>query len=400
MPPTLEKGPRLGSFLLERGSITGEQLIRAIQTQRKKGGRLGTVLQEMDLISEEKLLEALAAQSGLPPAGVDELRMVEREVLRLVPAKVATRHLCVPFRATESEIEVALADPGNLAAQDEIRSTSQRRVRSYIASEVRVHEALQRYYEHETESRYSRLADRLNRNRFLWEESAKILLQDAPEDGVVFASLDETFAKEPTIIRAPSALGPSKVGGQDAAAPPSPPEVVPAPKPKADIERLDQELASLTDPESIGVAVLRFLATRFQRAAVFRISGDRATGWLIQGDDVDREAFRELALPLDQPSAFVGLAQGSRIHLGPLAPLPAHRSLAAVWGGGLPRDCVILPVRIKDRTVCALYGDRGGQTLFGVDIAELERVAANTAGALELCILRRKSRGNLSGRAV
>lgn len=78
------------------------------------------------------------------------------------------------------------------------------------------------------------------------------------------------------------------------------------------------------------------------------------------------------------------------MHLGPLAPMPIHRELAAIWGGGMPRDSVVLPVRLKGRLVTVVYADGGDRGLGGVDLEQLQRLTAATAVAFERCIVAKK----------
>jgi hypothetical protein len=126
------------------------------------------------------------------------------------------------------------------------------------------------------------------------------------------------------------------------------------------------------------------------------VSRDRVSGWKAQGGGVDREAFAAFAIGFDQPSVFLNLRQGSGLHLGPLPPMPAHRQLARTWGGELPRDCMMLPVRIKDRLVMVLYADGG--TRGPVELPQIQRLLALATAAVERCILRRK-RGEARGEA-
>ena len=94
-----------------------------------------------------------------------------------------------------------------------------------------------------------------------------------------------------------------------------------------------------------------------------------------------------LAIPLAQPSIFLNLRQGSAFHLGPLPPLPAHRPLVAVLGGESPGECLVLPVRLGDRMVMAVYCDRHGNPLGGIDLEALRSLTDAVARALERCIL-------------
>jgi hypothetical protein len=70
--------------------------------------------------------------------------------------------------------------------------------------------------------------------------------------------------------------------------------------------------------------------------------------------------------------------------------MATHRELALCWGGGLPRDCVVLPVRLMDRLVTVIYMDGGSRGLGGIDLEQMHRLTAATAAAFERCILSKK----------
>ena len=173
-PSSLSK--KLGQLLVEGGHITGEQLIRAIQSQRVVGGRIGTCLLEMDVLTEDELLDALSHQLSVPAAHIDELRTISDQILKMIPSKVASRWQAIPFFVDETDIRVATLNVKNLACLDEIEFCTNKRVHPHIANEVRIFEALEKYYSIECPRRYGHLLDRLNRSRYMWDESAKILL--------------------------------------------------------------------------------------------------------------------------------------------------------------------------------------------------------------------------------
>src|SRR5712691_4679341 len=159
---------KLGQLLVARGWITVQQLTRALQNQNSVGGRLGTCLLEMDVLGEELLARSLAEQLGVPAAVIEDLRGVPDEVLHLIPEKLARRCRAIPFRLAGGRLDVAMQDPRNLVCQDEIAFACSRRVKVHVLHEVRIYEALQRYYHEECPSRYSFLLDRLNRARYMW----------------------------------------------------------------------------------------------------------------------------------------------------------------------------------------------------------------------------------------
>lgn len=396
-----QESQRLGQQLVERGWITGEQLIRAIQSQRAVGGRIGTCLLEMDVLSEDRLLDALAEQLRVPSVRIDQLRGITPDVLSLVPSKVAVRCQAVPFAADAHEVKVATLNVHNLAHLDEIASVAGRRVRPYIANEARIFEALEKYYGVECPRRYGHLLDRLNRSRYMWDESAKVLLGEASGEvwGVAetpILSPDAAFATGPSergsATSEASEATARKANGNGRRARSAVSAEAPEQVRTLTLKEVERRLSVDVDLPSIGLTLLRFLAQSFERCALFKVQQDRVVGWLGHGAGFDRQRFERLEIDLDEPSIFLGLASGTRLHRGPLAPLPAHRRLAKCWGDAPPADCVVLPVRLRDRLVCALYGDRGGRSLDGLRIEQLERLGQRAATAFELCILRRKVR--------
>jgi hypothetical protein len=411
-----------------RGWITVQQLTRALKNQNVAGGRLGTCLLEMDALSEDLLLRGLSEHHGVPGATLEDLRHVPEEVRDLIPEKIARRLRAIPFRVEMGRLDVALLDPRNLSAQDEIAFASGKRVKIYVTPEIRVLEALDRYYGEECPSRLARIAERLNRARFLWDKPAEPA-EPAPTRPV----LESPFATPPK-LKLPPALPepqarPRAVAPAPALAPapapaPPPPAAVAAPAPAraprplsvsltpeeraelgalawvepaaadrsipvpANLEEAEEILAKAHDLDEVAQTLLGFLGRDHRRAAIFQVIRDRVQGWRIHGSGVDREAFAGFSVGFDQPSIFLNLRQGSGLYLGPLPPMPAHRQLARTWGGDLPRDCVLLPVRIKDRLVMVLYAD--GHTKGSIELPRMQRLAAATTAAVERCILQRK----------
>ncbi len=440
-PPVTTK--KLGQLLVERGWITGEQLIRAIQSQRVVGGRIGTCLLEMDVLTEDKLLEALSNQLSVPPAQIEELRAIGNQILDLIPSKVAARWQAVPLSTDRNDIKVATLNVKNLACLDELEFCSNKRVLPHIANEVRIFEALEKYYGVECPRRYGHLLDRLNRSRYMWDESAKVLLGAgqtergvrAPEaspgpashrgaaapavgqratdpgDSDQGAAGGDSDLMRPPASRSTLTLGvsppaaPAPAKGDGAITWPTPTEggteggamptatvggtPIPATLTLDDVERI---LAGQSDQKSIGRTILRFLGQSFSRCAILAVRNDGVRGWLYHGEGFDGALFNAMDLKLDQPSAFLGLIKGAELFVGPLAPMPAHRELARCWGGELPQQCLMMPIRLRGRLISVLYADRGALDLEDVNLAEVKELSEKAAIAFELCILRRKLR--------
>jgi len=210
---------KLGQLLVARGWITVQQLTRALQNQNGVGGRVGTCLLEMEVLGEDLLARSLSEQLGVPAAVIEDLRGIPDEVLRLIPEKLARRCRAIPFRVAGGRLDVAMQDPRNLVCQDEIAFACGRRVKVHVLHELRIYEALQRYYREDCPSRYSLLLDRLNRARYMWGAKDG---GPRPPPGTPEAQTAQRAAAAPPQSRTPGALHLGGLPGAFAADPYSP----------------------------------------------------------------------------------------------------------------------------------------------------------------------------------
>src|SRR5205814_1747208 len=95
---------------------------------------------------------------------------IEEGVLQLVPKKLACRARAVPFERFGNTVSIAVVDTRDLLQQDELAFVSSKRLKIHVAPEVRVLEALEKHYSCAAEARISRIWDRLNRAKYLWQE--------------------------------------------------------------------------------------------------------------------------------------------------------------------------------------------------------------------------------------
>ena len=170
---------KLGQILVERTSLSTDKVHQALQHQQIFGGRLGTCLLELNLVDEEVLSEALSEQAHVPAASVEDLRSIPEAVLQLVPARMAFKSKVMPFDRYSTEARVALIDTKDLILQDELAFVTSKRLKVYIAPEIRILEALEKHYGCDIDQRYQRIWDRLNRARYLWQEKTES--PNAPE---------------------------------------------------------------------------------------------------------------------------------------------------------------------------------------------------------------------------
>lgn len=136
---------KLGELLLEVGLITEEQLKHAIEVQNKTGEKLGKVLIKLGYVTESQILEALEFQLGIPHVDLQKY-YIDPDVAKLIPEAVAKRHTIIPIKKDEDGILVAMADPLNIFALDDVRIITKQNVKPLIASEGSILKAIDRIY--------------------------------------------------------------------------------------------------------------------------------------------------------------------------------------------------------------------------------------------------------------
>jgi hypothetical protein len=136
---------RLGEILLEAGLIDEATLRAALTEQRRFGGHLGRVLVDMKKVLEEDLVAALSRQLAVPVIDLDHLEIAQA-VIDLVPGDMAEAHSIIPFAQPMKFLDVAMGDPTNQTAIDELRVRTQLNIRTYLAGPKAMERALFRYY--------------------------------------------------------------------------------------------------------------------------------------------------------------------------------------------------------------------------------------------------------------
>jgi type IV pilus assembly protein PilB len=136
---------QLGEILLSEGLITPEQLSAGIVEQRRAGQMLGRVLVQQGVLSESDLVRSLAAQIGLPFADLTEIT-VDGSVVGRVPGPLCRRHSVIPIAVEDNRLVLAMADPANVVARDDIRSLANMDVKVVVSTRQDVMLAIDRFY--------------------------------------------------------------------------------------------------------------------------------------------------------------------------------------------------------------------------------------------------------------
>ncbi|NOZ63846.1 MAG: type II secretion system ATPase GspE [Caldiserica bacterium] len=142
---------KLGELLLEKGVITEKQLQQALEEQEKTGKLLGRVLVDLGLVKDEDILAVLGAQTGMQEVDISNIE-VSPQLLEKVPGPVAKAYKIVPLRMEGNTLLVAMGDPLNIQALDDLRFLLDCDVKGLISNEQAVNEAIDRLYGGEMET--------------------------------------------------------------------------------------------------------------------------------------------------------------------------------------------------------------------------------------------------------
>ncbi len=417
--------PRLGDLLIEKMLITDEQRNRAVMRQVRQQGRIGTALLEEEA-SEEIILHGLSVQHRVPPASPEALEQIRADVLRLVPGRVAQRLHAVPFRRDGRSLAVAMRDPGDLQALDELTALTGFRIVPHAALEVRIYALLYRYYAADVEPRYLSAAAFLRETQPATEadpdEPTQPVLprpKSGPDLRVVppppppnpnspypqrARRLDQGDPWQSTTDLAPTASLAVTARRMEseifedplASIDPEPdsieflrrleePDGEAGGEPEGE-ERLVARLGAARSRDDIADAVLEESMRHVRRAALFVAYPDHVRGWAARPAS---PTFSSLHLPDTEPSVFATLRNTEGFYVGPQPDLPGTAStLKALESDGLGPMAVV-PVNLKGKTVLYLYGEAESEER-PPSVPALKRLAAMAATALEIVLLKRR----------
>jgi len=136
---------RIGELLLKEKRITPDQLQQALNHQKANGGKLGFNLVKLGLVKDEEITALLSKQYGVPSINLTQFE-IDPAVIKLIPPDTAHKYQIVPLSRAGATLTIAMTDPTNVFAMDDIKFMTGYNVEPVVASETAVTEAIQKYY--------------------------------------------------------------------------------------------------------------------------------------------------------------------------------------------------------------------------------------------------------------
>jgi hypothetical protein len=422
---------KLGEMLVREGKLTSAELEDTLKGQAIFGGRFGTNLIEMGFLDEGELTHFLSRKAGVPHASADQLMNIPPQVIRLLPEEVVRKYRVVPVALNNKKLSLAMTDPWDFAAIDEISFSTGYIVVPLITPELRLICAQEKYYNIKRELRYIPVAGGgRSRGRMSQVTSSAAEAAPAPTQQAAPAALSrqpvsvhdesdyfdlplleelESFSdpNEPQIqapapaslrsneppleLNAELSLEGALQGLTEALAPAVPRASEPPPEPEQDytLEGLLLGLTRAPDRNNVAALLVGYTARLFNRSALFMIKGDQATGWIAQVGTKLLPGFETLEVDLDEPSVLREIAHSKSPYLGQLPISPSNSRISAALGGEFSGNQLLAPLMMMGRVVAILYVDGGARRL-EESVPELQKLLTKVSMAFEILILKNK----------
>lgn len=369
---------RLGEILIERGVLSLPELHTALETCHRTGGRLGTQLLEYGYVDEPVLLEALSKQLGVPSVLKIKLLHSPLEVRKLLPPVVGRRLLAVPFEDGPRGVKVAMVNPNDRAAMDEISANLQKNVLPHVATETAVLAALGNAESDDADwsagVEPSTVTSRRRGDDDAWDRlwtrpsfRAAAIFDRFPDPPGAGAVRIATFPKLEEVAAAAAA-------GYE---------------PPVDDDNFAELIYRADHRDEIGAVVVRYAASLYDRVCLFSVHRGTVAGWMARGRSVVLEDLQSFKVSIEERSLFSDIGP-SDSYVGAILDNEANRELIQSLADPAPTEVVAVPIRLKQRVIAFLLCDDPGHPASREHVAKIVRASRKAGVAFEALILRRK----------
>ncbi|MEW6323951.1 MAG: hypothetical protein AB1515_01035 [Nitrospirota bacterium] len=337
---------RFGEYLLDQKLLNEQQLAHALERQVTVGGRLGTNLVELGFLSDLELTRALSRHLNMAPAQPDVFDDIPADLIRLLSPELAQRHGAVPFQKEgRRTLCVAMADPSELAALDELKFAAGSDIKPFLAPEAKIEWALEKYYG---------LTRPLRHVSILGASAGMTLLN---EHGEVDAERAEQTL--PTVENFEHGL-----------------------------KLAYDELLHVKHRDEVVAVLLRESSRVADRALFFAIAEGRAIGLMGRGGGA-MEEFLGLEIRLEQSPLLRHAVDKREAAVQPHSAEALGPALSGLLKNAPPRQIAAFPLTAAGHAVGVLYADTQQPGSF--PCAELlQKLAAKGGMAMDMLILKKK----------
>lgn len=412
---------KIGELLIEKGATVETVVTQALEYQKLMGGRLGSILIELGACDEKAVVEALCEQKRAKPCKGSQLRNVDKKTLDVIPVKIATRYKVLPLDKESRRLSVAIADPGDLLALDELAFVTGCNIEPLLASERTILGGLEAFYgvkpkAGEVDSaRIDGIRKTVNRltgrdgsvpppsfaevAQAAQEAAQGSQPADAPpvESKPAGASAfwsDEEAAGEAAAPAAAAAAAAAPAAAAAAASPltadgTSTEELIEDEVPRT-LEEAARQLSRVEIRDEIADTIMWVTEDLFARSGLFIFQKNRTIGWTGQGNGLTPEMVRKVVMPIEDVSIFTLVRDNPKHYQGILPENPANATIVEQLGGERPPAVLVVPFGLKGRAIGCYYAEGTPEELAEVDLNLLFKLLQKAGLALEMLLLRTK----------
>lgn len=377
---------KLGELLISEGIITQGQLDEALKCHVIFGIKLGSSLIELGFIEEGVLLELLSRKLGVPAVRHSELNEVPSAVIGRLSPPVAEKFRVIPLRLENKRLHVAMSDPTDFKAQEELSFITGNIIVPNIAPDIQILYALEKYYGVKLDHRYVSASCELKKTRRKsGADEADVFITD---DSKYSISADYEARPKPDgmiNVSIPKELG-SAVPNQD--------PVVPKPLVKAAIElytidKLSLDFSKARTRDDVADIFIKYLGQEFNKCALFTIRGNVAFGWraVISGKQI--KDFELVTLEISKSAEFAELCAGKPYYFGTLAESQPNLPLVKTLMLSSFNTILSLPVVMNDRVVAMIVVSSDTMSLQR-RLEELQKLVYKASLTFQIMVLKNK----------
>jgi hypothetical protein len=377
---------KLGELLISEGAISQEQLDEALKCHIIFGIKLGSSLIELGFIQEDVLVNLLSRKLGVPAVGHTELLDVPAEVINRLSPAVAEKFRVIPVRLENKRLYVAMSDPTDFKAQEELSFITGNIIVPLIAPEVHILFALEKYYAVTRDHRYVCVSTELQKRKdrealneaesFVTDESKYTISADLTDNET---NNDLLNVPIPTDLHnsVPNRVSDDQLLSQK--------QVLEL----YTIDRLSLDFSRARNRDDVANIFIKYLGQEFLKGALLTIRGNSAVGWRAVNNEIQIHDFETINLEISKSSELRVILTGKQYFLGPLSESDFNMPIIRALKLG-SRDAVLsLPVVMNDRVVAMIVVSSDGTSL-QQRVSELQKLVYKTSLTFQILVLKNK----------
>lgn len=367
---------KLGELLLNEKMVTPGQLEEALKNQVVYGIRLGSSLVEMGYVDEDALAQLLSRKLGVPCVGRKELASISKELLRDFPHSLVETHHVVPLRLEGNRLSLAMTDPTDFNAIEEIGFVTGHVVVPYIAPDVEISWAMAKYYRLSSgQVRYQMVAEQHRKSGAAepvkpatitiptFTETGELLNVTVPAEFEGFAHLlgDE----QDDLYRLPDDVS------------------------RYTVDRLSLDFAAAQTRDDVANVFINYLGQEFSTGALFIVRGNLAVGWRGVSGGERVSGFADLNLLLSKPSVVRDVVESRTFSMGALINTYENRQILKLLNIRPETSLLVLPVIMLNKVVAVVLVTADMDAL-SRRLAELQKLVRKASLAFDMLIIKNK----------